>query len=141
MERAVTTETTNKMPVKTEMTSASPPARCRSPLQGVRHEIDSLVEDFFGRRPSSTRRGSFLNIASRRARAAFGAIPAVHLNETDRAYDITSELPGGINEKPRNCCSIANAGRPEDRQYHFLRDYRLNGPGPKWREQHGRREN
>jgi hypothetical protein len=127
MERAVMTETTNKMPVKTEMTSASPPARRR--FEGVRREIDSLGEDFFGRRPSSTRRGSFLNIASRRARAAFGAIPAVHLNETDRAYDITSELPGGINEKPRNCCSIANAGRREDRQYHFLRDYRLNGPG------------
>jgi hypothetical protein len=43
MERAVMTETTNKMPVKTEMTSASPPARRR--FEGVRREIDSLVED------------------------------------------------------------------------------------------------
>jgi hypothetical protein len=91
MERAVMTETTNKMPVKTEMTSASPPARRR--FEGVRREIDSLVEDFFGRRPSSTRRGSFLNIASRPARAA--AIPAVHLYETDRAYDITSNCQAG----------------------------------------------
>jgi hypothetical protein len=48
-------------------------------------------------------------------------MPAVHLNETDRAYDITSELPGGINEKPRNCCSIANAGRREGRQYRLNR--------------------
>ncbi len=91
------TETTNKMPVKTEKTPASPPARRR--FEGVRREIDSLVEDFFGRRPSSTRRGSFLDIASRRARAAFGAIPAVHLTETDRAYEITSELPGGVDER------------------------------------------
>ena len=61
--------------------------------------IDSLVEDFFRRPPSSTRRRSFLHIASRRARAAFGAIPAVHFTETDTAYDVTSELPGGMDEK------------------------------------------
>jgi HSP20 family protein len=36
--------------------------------------------------------------ASRRAKA-FGAIPAVHFTETDKAYEITSELPGGMGEK------------------------------------------
>ena len=67
--------------------------------RGIRREIDSLVEDFFRRPPSSTRRRSFLHIASRRARAAFGAIPAVHFTETDRAYEITSGLPSGMDEK------------------------------------------
>jgi HSP20 family protein len=41
-----------------------------------------------------------LNIGgSRRAKAAFGSIPAVHFTETERTYEITSELPGGMGEK------------------------------------------
>ena len=36
---------------------------------------------------------------SRRAKAAFGGIPAANLTETDKAYEITSELPDGMNEK------------------------------------------
>ena len=74
-------ETTNNLPIKTEKTPASPRARRR--FEGIRREIDSLAEDFFGRRPSSTRRRSFLDIASRRARAAFGAIPAVSAPPVD----------------------------------------------------------
>jgi len=77
-----------------------PPRRkTRRRFAGVRREIGSLVEDFFGRRPSTSRRHSFLDVASRRARATLGAIPAVHLAETDKAYEITSELPGGMGEK------------------------------------------
>jgi HSP20 family protein len=89
-------ETTNNVP-KTENTPASPHARRR--FEGLRREIGSLVEDFFGRRPSSSRRHSFLDVASRRARATLGAIPVVHLAETDKVYEITSELPGGMGEK------------------------------------------
>jgi HSP20 family protein len=90
-------ETTNNVPAKTEAAPPAPQARRR--FEGIRREIDSLVEDFFRRRPSSRRRRSFLDIASRRTRAAFGAIPAVHVADTDRAYEITSELPGGMDEK------------------------------------------
>ena len=89
-------ETTNNVP-KTENTPASPHARRR--FEGLRREIGSLVEDFFGRRPSTSRRHSFLDVASRRARATLGAIPVVHLAETDKVYEITSELPGGMGEK------------------------------------------
>ena len=89
-------ETTSKVPVQTEKTPAS--VQARRPLQRLRREMASLFEDFFGGRPSS--RHSFLGIGSfRRAKAAFGAIPAVHLIETDQAYQITSELPGGMDEK------------------------------------------
>ena len=90
-------DTTNNVPTNTQNTPASPQARRR--FAGIRREIGSLYEDFFGRRPSSTRRRSLLDIASRRARATLGAIPAVHLAETDKAYEITSELPGGMGEK------------------------------------------
>ena len=90
-------ETNDDVPAKIQDTPA--PQQARRRFAGIRREIDSLVEDFFRRPPSSTRRRSFLHIASRRARAAFGAIPAVHFTETDRAYEITSELPGGMDEK------------------------------------------
>ncbi len=89
-------ETTTNVPVKTEKTPAS--AQTRRPFQRLRREMDNLYEDVFGGRPPSRR--SFLNIgAFRRAKAAFGAIPAVDLTETDKAYQITSELPGGMDEK------------------------------------------
>ena len=90
-------ETTNNVPTKTEKTLAPPQAQRR--FAGIRREIGSLYEDFFGRSPSSTRRRSFLDLASRRARVAFGAIPAVHFTETNRAYEINSQLPGGMSEK------------------------------------------
>ena len=89
-------ETTNKVPVKTEKTPAS--AQARRPFEGLRREIGSLYEDFFGGRPRSRR--SLLSIArSRRAKVVLGAIPAVDVTETDKAYQITSELPVGMGEK------------------------------------------
>jgi HSP20 family protein len=96
MEGAVMPETNNKVPVKTEKTPAS--SQARRPLERLRREIGSLYEDFLGGRPPSRR--SFMDFgASRRAKAAFGSIPAVHFTETERAYEITSELPGGMDEK------------------------------------------
>jgi HSP20 family protein len=95
-EGAVMIETTNKVPVKTEKTPAS--SQARRPLERLRREIGSLYEDFLGGRPPSRR--SFMDFgASRRAKAAFGSIPAVHFTETERAYEITSELPSGMGEK------------------------------------------
>ena len=97
MQGAAMAETTNNVPTKIQNTPA--PQQARRRFAGIRREIGSLVEDFFGRRPSSSRRHSFLDVASRRARATLGAIPAVHLAETDKAYEITSELPGGMGER------------------------------------------
>jgi HSP20 family protein len=90
-------ETTNKVPVRTEKTPGSPQARRR--FEGIRREIGSLYEDFFGGRSPSRRRSLWSIARSRRAKVALGAIPAVDVTETDKAYQITSELPGGMNEK------------------------------------------
>jgi HSP20 family protein len=86
-------ETNTKVPVKTEKTLSF--ARARRPFARLRREIDSLFEDFFGGgvRRSPSRRSFFDFGASRRAKA-LGAIPAVDVTETDKAYEITSELPG-----------------------------------------------
>jgi HSP20 family protein len=89
------TETTNKVPVKAEKTPASPQAR--RPFEGLRREIGSLYEDFFGGR-SPSRRSLWSIARSRRAKVALGAIPAVDVTETDKAY-LASELPGGMGEK------------------------------------------
>jgi HSP20 family protein len=127
MESAAMAEITNNAPTKSENTPISPQARRR--FEGVRREIGSLVEDFFGRRPSSSRRHSFLDVASRRAWAALGAIPAVHLTETDNAYEITSELPSGMGEKDV-AVKFANGvltikGEKQEEREETKRDYHM----------------
>lgn len=85
-------ETTSKVPVKSEPASAPQVWR---PFEGLRQEIDRLFEDFdtgFWRSPF---RSSFFDVApSRRGNGGFAAMPAVDVSETDKAYEITAELPG-----------------------------------------------
>jgi HSP20 family protein len=85
------TENTSNVPVKSEKTPASAQARRRFPR--FRREMDSLFEDFFGGRPHFRR--PFL----RRARPGFGAIPAVAFTETEKAYQIISQLPDEMDQK------------------------------------------
>jgi HSP20 family protein len=84
-------ETTSKVPVKIEKRPAS--AQARRPFPRFRREMDSLFKDFFGGRPHFRR--SFFS----GAKAGFGAIPAVALTETDKAYEIISQLPAEMDEK------------------------------------------
>lgn len=91
------TETTTRMPVKTE--KASGPAASGSwPFQSLRREIDRLFDDFNlfdWRRPSR----SILDVdLSRFARPDWMVTPAMDLVEGDKAYEVTAELPG-IDEK------------------------------------------
>jgi HSP20 family protein len=76
-------ETSNKVPVKTEKMPAPPQAW--RPFENLRHEIDRLFDDFGD---------GFWRSPFRRTEAAFGAMPAVDVSETDKAYEITAELPG-----------------------------------------------
>ena len=87
-------ETTNKVPVRTEKTPGSPQARRR--FEGIRRELGSLYEDFFGGR-SPSRRPEYCKV--RRAKVALGAIPVVMSPRLIRLIKITSELPVGMGEK------------------------------------------
>jgi HSP20 family protein len=82
-------ETTSKVPVKTEKSVAG------MPFESLRREIDRLFDEFNGGFWRSPFRGSLFDVTPfRRASADLTALPAVDVSETDKAYEITAELPG-----------------------------------------------
>jgi len=92
-------EAATKMPVKTEenaeRTSALQP---RLPFGSLRREIDRLFDDFdrlFGGTPF---RPSLFEMEPSWRREVTSAAPAVDVAETDKAYEVTAEVPG-LDEK------------------------------------------
>lgn len=90
-------DTTSKVPVKTEKSAAGMPQVWR-PFENLRREVDRLFDDFDGGFWRSPFRPLFDVAPFRRGEATFAAMPAVDVSETDKAYEITAELPG-IDEK------------------------------------------
>lgn len=87
-------EMSTKVPVKSDKTTAPMP-QARRPFESLRREIDRVFEDFDGGFWRSPFRNSLFDVEPfRRAEATFGAVPAVDVTETDKAYEITAELPG-----------------------------------------------
>ncbi len=86
-------ESTAKVPVKTEKAPAATVQPWR-PFESLRREIDRLFDDFdvgFWRSPF---RRSFFDIEPFGRVSTWGAMPAVDVTETDKAYEIAAELPG-----------------------------------------------
>ncbi len=82
-----------KLPVKTEKISVPAPHVWR-PFEGLRREIDRLFDDFdagIGRSPFHR---SLFDATPFWRREADWAVPAVDVAETDKAYEVTAELPG-----------------------------------------------
>lgn len=97
-------EAVTKLPVKSETREpqkASAP-KAWSPFEKLRHEVDRLFEAFDG----PFNRAAF-DIAPGWGRI-WEAAPAVNIAETDKAYEITAELPG-MDEKNVDV-SLANGG-------------------------------
>jgi HSP20 family protein len=87
-------ESSSKVPVRTEKSSSQLPQQWQ-PFERFRREMDRLFDDF----RSGFWRGSLFDMAPfRRAEAALRTMPAVDVAETDKAYEITAELPG-LDEK------------------------------------------
>jgi HSP20 family protein len=86
-------DTPSKVPVKTENPAAAPQAW--RPFESLRREVDRLFDDFDGGFWRSPFRMPSFDVAPfRRGQATFAAMPAVDVSETDKAYEITAELPG-----------------------------------------------
>jgi len=76
------------------------------PFESLRKEVDRVFEDFgddFWRRPFRS-----LAALERTSPSKLAATPAVDVSETDKAYEITAELPG-MDEKNVEV-NVANGG-------------------------------
>jgi HSP20 family protein len=90
-------EAAAKLPVKTEKKPAQVAAASEPwwPIDNLRREIDRLFEDFDGgiwRAPF--RRSLFATEPLWRRELRWTGMPAVDITESDKAYEITAELPG-----------------------------------------------
>jgi HSP20 family protein len=86
-----------RLPAKTE--SGGAPERSASPgrwpLETLRREVDRLFDDFDDRVWRFPFRASIFDIEPFwRREMSWSAAPAVDIAETDKAYEITAELPG-----------------------------------------------
>jgi HSP20 family protein len=90
-------EAATKLPVKTEKKPAEPTSAMQAwwPIEGLRQEIDRLFDDFgIGSWRSPFRRPVFAAEPFWRRELSWTAAPAVDITESDKAYEVTAELPG-----------------------------------------------
>jgi HSP20 family protein len=86
-------ETTSKVPVKTEKSAVGMSQPW--PFESLRREIDRLFDEFNGGFWRSPFPRSLFDVTPfRRGSADLTALPAVDVSETDKAYEITADLPG-----------------------------------------------
>jgi HSP20 family protein len=87
-------EAITKLPVKTGE-GKSPSVAPWRPFETLRREIDRLFEDFDGGMWRSRFPRSMFDLQPLWSReSSWAATPAVDITETDKAYEITAELPG-----------------------------------------------
>lgn len=115
-------ETVTKLPVKLEKT----PERAATvetwrPFETLRREVEQLFDDFgrdFWRVPS--RRSLFGFEPLWRREVAWEAAPAVDIAESEKAYEITAELPGmdekNIEVKVANGCLTIKGEKQEEKE-------------------------
>ncbi len=82
-----------KLPIKNEDRSSPDLAPWR-PFESLRQEIDRLFEDFAGGMWRSRLPRPTFNLQAPWTRESTWGTPAVDVAETDKAYEITAELPG-----------------------------------------------
>jgi len=88
-------EAITKLPVKTEEKKAATAMRPWRPFENLRREIDRVFEDFDGGLWRSPFGRSFFDVQPFSQREpAWAATPAVDITESEKAYEITAELPG-----------------------------------------------
>jgi HSP20 family protein len=88
-------ETVTKLPIKQEKSSsASSVPRMWQPFEGLRQEIDRLFDDFGQGFWRPFGRSFFTQEPSFRREKSPATMPAVDVIESEKAYEVTAELPG-----------------------------------------------
>jgi HSP20 family protein len=124
-------EAATKLRVKTVMKGPEgmPAAQAWAPFESLHNEIDRLFDDFgssFWRSP--LRRSLFAAEPFWQRAMSWKETPAVDISETDKAYEITAELPG-MDEKNIEV-TVANGnliikGEKQEEKEERKRDYYL----------------
>ena len=88
-------EATTKVPVKIQGKTADVPSTTQAwaPFLSLRREIDRLFDDFGGFRRSPFR-SAFAVEPFWQREMTWAATPAVDVVESEKAYEVTAELPG-----------------------------------------------
>jgi len=85
---------TTKLPLKTEK-SFTPSIQARHPFENLRREVDRLFDAFTGGFGAAPFGGSVFDIGPFWGREmSLPTTPAVDLTDTEKAYELTAELPG-----------------------------------------------
>ena len=117
-----------KLTVKTEKPS-TPSLQTRHPFENLRREIDRLFDDFgIGSWRSPFRGSMFDAVPFWRREVTWPAGPAVDFTDTEKAYEVTAELPG-IDEKDIEV-NVANGilsikGEKQEEKEEKKKDYYL----------------
>jgi HSP20 family protein len=120
-----------KLQVKTEEKKGQPATLPEwRPFESLRREVDRLFDNFGGGFwPSPFRRSAFDIEPFWRREAAWTAVPAVDIAESDQAYEITAELPGmdekNIEVKLVNG-TLTIKGKKQEEKEEKNKDYYLN---------------
>ncbi len=124
-------EAVSKVPVKTEEKTPkrATPLQALQPMESLRRDIDRLFEGFdrdYWRFPSG--RSIFDVEPFWRRELSWPAAPAVDVTESDKAYEVTAELPG-MDEKNIEV-KVANGnltikGEKQEEKEEKKRDYYL----------------
>jgi HSP20 family protein len=94
-ERTIMAESVTKVPVKQEKIE-KPPSTLQAwqPFESLRQEIDRLFDDFGGGLWQPFRRSLVPTAPLFRRQLTWPTMPAVDVVESEKAYEITAELPG-----------------------------------------------
>lgn len=122
-------EAATKLPVQTEKKSVAPMpgAAAWRPFESLRREVDRLFDEFDGGFWAAPFRRSLMEFEPFRRAATF-AMPAVDIAESEKAYEITADLPG-LDEKHVEV-KVANGnltikGEKEEEKEEKKKDYYL----------------
>ena len=89
-------ETVTKLPINIKEKAGEVPSAMEpwAPFLGLRREVDRLFDDFGGRFWRTPFRSAFALEPFWQAETTWAAAPAVDVVESEKAYEVTAELPG-----------------------------------------------